>query len=275
MAANQLVKKKIGSFTLRLTQQFIDSPLANALADGLSSLAKTYTLNKVPASKSADVYKFSCESGKFYFKQYHYRSLWDIIKHAFRPSRAARTMKAAAMLEANGFAAPEIVVMGCRRKGIFRLENFLITREVENSLPLFAFFNQQYGRPNSRPAEKNRFINALGRLIGRLHAKNISHGDLRLGNVLGRLTLNQQPGFEFFFLDNERTVQYTRLPDRLRLKNLVQCNMHQTRALTRTDRLRFFNAYLAENPALAPAKKVWLKKVNSKTLRRLANRLPT
>ena len=45
--------------------------------------------------------------------------------------------------------------------------------------------------------------------------------------------------------------------------------MYLSPALTRTDRLRFFAAYLAENPALAPAKKDWLKKVNRKTLRRL------
>jgi hypothetical protein len=278
MAANRLIKKrKMGNLlpmqhTLWLAPQFLDSPLANALADGLGSLEKVYTLNKVPASKSADVYKFSCDSGKFYFKQYHYRSLWDILKHAFRPSRAARTMKAAAMLEANGFVTPEIIAMGCRRKGIFTLETFLLTREVENAQPLYVFFDQQYGRSNSHPAEKHKFINALGHLIGRLHAKNISHGDLRLGNVLVR---KNDAGWKFFLLDNERTVQYTRLPDRLRLKNLVQCNMHQTRALTRTDRLRFFKAYLAENPTLAPTAKIWLKKINRRTLRRLANRLPT
>jgi hypothetical protein len=269
MAANR--------FTLWITPSFADSPLQNALVNGLCSLEKVYPLNKIPASKSAAVYKFSCDSGNFYFKQYYYRSLCDIIKHTVRPSRAARTMKAAAMLKTNGFAAPEIIVMGCRCKGIFNLENFLLTREVENALSLHAFFEQRYGRSISCCGEKRKFIRAVGGLVGRLHAKNISHGDLRLGNVLVHssssqqpITNNKQPVFEFFFLDNERTVQYVRLPDRLRLKNLVQCNMHRDSTITRTDRLRFFSAYLAENPALAPAAKRWLKKINRKTLRRLA-----
>jgi hypothetical protein len=264
-------KIKTGSFTLWLAATFKDSPLQNAIADGLLSLAKTYTLNKVPASKSADVYKFSCDSGTFYFKQYHYRSLWDVVKHTFRPSRAARTMKAAAMLKSNGFAAPEVVAMGCRRKGIFRLESFLLTREIENALSLYAFFERRCGCSNSSTGEKREFINAIGCLIGRLHAKNISHGDLRLGNLLVR---KNNSGWEFFFIDNERTVQYARLPDRLRLKNLVQCNMYLSHALTNTDRLRFFSAYLAENPTLVPAARIWLNKIKQKTARRLADRLP-
>jgi hypothetical protein len=269
MATNQLVKKKIGRFTFWLAPPYADSPLQNALTDGFHSLATVYTLNKVPASKSADVYKFSCDNGKFYFKQYHYRSLWDFIKHTFRPSRAMRTINAAAMLAANGFLAPEIITMGYRCKGIFRIENFLLTREVENAQPLYVFFEKRYDHQNSCPAEKREFIKALGHLIGRLHAKNISHGDLRLGNVLVR---KNDSGWEFFLLDNERTVQYARLPRRLRLKNLVQCNMHQTPALTHTDRLRFFNAYLAENPALTPAAKTWLKKIHQKTLYRHSKR---
>ena len=291
VAANRFIKRKIGRLTLWLDPQFADSPLQNTLADGLQSLAKAYSLDKVPASKSAEVYKFTYSANPsepvFYFKQYHQRSGWDFIKHVFRAGRAERTVKAAAMLEANGFAVPEIVAMGCRRKGIFCLDNFLLTREVGNTLPLYAFFNQQYSKSSSATGrhgrmnlEKYEFIKALGRFVGRLHAKNISHGDLRLGNVLVRLSLdrppatsNQQQVFKFFLLDNERTIQYWRLPNRLRLKNLVQCNMHQSAALTRTDRLRFFKAYLSENPSLVPAWKVWAKIIHRKTRRRLLKRI--
>ena len=262
MAANR--------FTLWLTPSFADSHLKDALAEGLHSLAKIYPVKKIPASATSDVCTFTHEGKIFYFKQYHCRSLWDFIKHTVRPNRAQRTMQAAVMLKENGFAAPEAVAMGSRRKGIFSLENFLLTREVENTLPLYVFFERHYGCSNSCSGEKREFINALGHLVGQLHAKNISHGDLRLGNVLVRKNAAM---WDFFFLDNERTVQYARLPDRLRLKNLVQCNMYLSHALTRTDRLRFFKAYLTENPALAPAAKIWLKKINRKTIRRLADRL--
>jgi hypothetical protein len=270
------IKKRTGSFTVWLAEPFADSPLKDALADGLCSLEKTYTLDKVPASKSADVYKFSSAAGKFYFKQYHYRSFWDIIKHAFRPSRAKRTIKAAAMLETNGFASPEIVAMGYRRKGLFCFESFLLTREVENALPLYVFFGRHYGlRQNAedrrqRTEDKREFVKALGLFVGRLHAKNISHGDLRFGNVLVR---NRQSEWDFFLLDNERTLQYAHLPNRLRLKNLVQADMIITPGVTRTDRLRFLKAYLSFNQSLAPTWKQLATKVHLKAVHRLAKRL--
>jgi tRNA A-37 threonylcarbamoyl transferase component Bud32 len=262
-------KTRAGPFTLWLAASFVDSPLGDVLSDGLRSLVKIYSVKRVPASATSEVCTFEYEGETFYFKQYHCRSLWDVIKHLVRPSRAERAMQAAAMLQANSFAAPEIVAMGCCRKGIFNLENFLLTREVKNALSLYAFLQLHYGGSNSCSAEKRKFIKAVGHIVGRLHAKNISHGDLRLGNVLVR---KNSETWDFFFLDNERTVQYVRLPDRLRLKNLVQCNMDLSPALMRTDRLRFFAAYLAENPTLANAAKTWLKKINRRTFRRIAKR---
>lgn len=275
MVTNRFVKKRLGRFTLWLAEPLADSPLQKALSEGLASLAKTYSLSEVPASKSADVYKFTYSDDSsmpgFYFKQYHYRSVWDFIKHTFRPGRARRTMQAAQMLEANGFLSPAIAAMGYRRKWPFCVENFLLTYEVKNALPMYAFFSQNYERPASdfSFASKRNFIKAVGRFVGRLHSKNISHGDLRLGNILVRSSPNQQPSWKFFLLDNERTVQYLRLPNLLRLKNLVQCNMHRSPAITRTDRLRFFNSYLSENSSLAPARKQWAKKIQRKTSRRL------
>jgi hypothetical protein len=268
VTANQFIKKKTGSFTVRLAEQFADSSLQDALVDGLHSLANTYSLTKIPASKFADVYKFSCDSERFYFKQYHYRSPWDVIKHIFRPSRVKRTFKAAAMLDASGFASPIIVAMGYRRKGLFCSEHSLLTREIENASSIYAFFQQSFSASGPLLMKRD-FIMALGRFVGRLHSKNISHGDLRLGNVLFR---QNGPAWDFFLLDNERTVQYCRLPSRLRLKNLVQVNMFNPPSITHTDRLRFFRAYLSENPALSAVWKTWAAKVNRKTLWRLAKR---
>jgi serine/threonine protein kinase len=269
VASNQLVKKQIGSFTIWLVGQFADSPLQNALSEGYRSLDKIYSLDNIPASKFADVYKFTYAQDKskpvLYFKQYHYRSVWDFAKHVFRRSRAERTMRANAMLDDNGFAFPLIVAIGYRRKGPFRAESFLLTREVENALPVHSFLQSHFSTSKSLRIKRD-FILALGRFIGRLHTKNISHGDLRLGNVLVR---QNGSNWDFFLLDNERTIQYARLPDHLRLKNLVQVNMFRPPLLTNTDRLRFFKAYLSENPHLIPEWKSWAAKVQRKTARRL------
>ncbi|GAH09395.1 unnamed protein product, partial [marine sediment metagenome] len=63
-----------------------------------------------------------------------------------------------------------------------------------------------------------------------------------------------------------------RLPSWLRLKNLVQLNMHRTDALTGTDRMRFFKSYLQENPLIARKRTEWAKKITTKTNWRLEKR---
>jgi hypothetical protein len=77
---------------------------------------------------------------------------------------------------------------------------------------------------------------------------------------------------DFLFLDNERTVQYKRLPHLKRLKNLVQLNMDSIPVVTRTDRLRFFHAYLLENMELNPERKYLLRRILEKTAARIARK---
>ena len=72
-----------------------------------------------------------------------------------------------------------------------------------------------------------------------MHKLGIFHGDLRAGNIL--LQHNDQRRC-FFLIDNERTRQFTAIPLRLIIKNLVQLNMVQT-GITNTDRMRFLKAY--------------------------------
>jgi tRNA A-37 threonylcarbamoyl transferase component Bud32 len=98
-----------------------------------------------------------------------------------------------------------------------------------------------------------------------MHAAGIFHGDLRLGNVLVQKNEGQ---WRFFFIDNERTKKFYHLPDSLRLKNLVQVNMFRE-GISRTDHLRFFKAYLKENPSIVRKQNKWAKKIVTKTNRRL------
>jgi hypothetical protein len=99
-----------------------------------------------------------------------------------------------------------------------------------------------------------------------MHAKGIFHGDLRLGNILARQEKNR---WRFFFLDNERTRKFYRLPARLRLKNLVQVNMPPPAYMSNTDRMRFFKEYWAQNEKAKIKKADLITKVLKKTRRRL------
>ena len=172
------------------------------------------------------------------------------------------------MLAEHGFCVPKVVALGEQRYGPVCTSNFLITCELDNASDLYACFDDNW-QVQSRQVlcDKRRFIRALGETVGRMHGEGIFHGDLRAGNIFAKRT---DSGWQFFFLDNERTRKLGLLPKRLRLKNLVQVNMLLGENITVTDRMRFLKAYLAQNGHLRDKWKHLAKQTVAKTRRRLS-----
>ncbi len=252
---------------LCINKDFRNECLEQALWQGEAGLSGQYQLTKVDSSDFARVYSFFVDfdgvKKKVYFKKFLHRSSVDLIKHIFRPSRAKRAFQASLMLEVNGFTAPAVVAMGELKKGPFCSETFLVTVEVENALPIHTYISD---RSEKQLCAKRDLIRSLGRTIGRMHSMGIFHGDLRLGNILAKRELKT---WKFFFLDNERTKKFCRLPARLRVKNLVQVNMFPPEMMTDTERMRFFKFYLAENKEIQDSRSNLAKKVVRKTSLRL------
>jgi len=96
-----------------------------------------------------------------------------------------------------------------------------------------------------------------------MHNENIGHGDLRAGNIM----CQQSGSWKFSFLDNERTRQYKKLPDNIRIKNLVQLNLLFNPVISKANRQRFFNHYSAL--CYGQTNKDLLNKVIDKTRKRL------
>ena len=255
--------------TLFFNKPFRNSKLEEALSGGESTLQEHYDLTDVFSSDASRVHKFianfnGVERG-IYFKQYLFRSTWDFIKHLFRSSRARRAFEATLMLQKHGFESPAVVAMGEFKSG-FNRENFLLTLEAKDTKPIYQFLPKSLENLDKEQLQSKReLIRAFGRTVGRMHAKGIFHGDLKMVNVLAQ----QEEGiWRFFFIDNERTKKFSRLPSCLRLKNLVQLNMAMD-GISRTDRMRFFKSYLQENPLIVNKKGDWAKNVNKKTNYRL------
>ncbi|MBA7696946.1 hypothetical protein ES703_105603 [subsurface metagenome] len=260
--------------TLFINKNFRNDNFEQALLAGEKALQERYQLTAVFSSDTSRVHKFTVRFGGVergvYFKQYLCRSAWDFIKHLVRASRARRAFKATLVLEKNGFEAPVVVAMGECKSSFFDRENFLVTLEVENAKQIYQFIpDNPENLAKERLQDKRELIRAFGRTVGRMHARGIFHGDLKLVKQLARQEKN---GWRFFFIDNERTKKFYILPPWLRLKNLVQVNMHRTPCLTNSDRMRFLKAYLQENPLIARKRSKWAKKVITKTNRRLLKR---
>ncbi len=191
---------------------------------------------KLPSSKFANVFKFNLLfKGKVYnliLKQYLNRSVIDAFKNLLRPCRSQRAFKAGLMLKRYGFTSPDAAAAGKKTIAGFPIRNFLITCEIKDAVQLYKMLDMD-------TPQKQQLISQFGRMVGRMHAQNIFHGDLRLGNVLVKKVNDE---FEFVFLDNERTKKFVNLPQKLRLKNLIQINM----SLSDAHKPVFLDAYLAQ-----------------------------
>lgn len=268
---NSFDKIRRNGCTIYINKKFQDGTFEPRFIGDEKELQEHHGLTAIPSSESARVYKFTTNSDgtnrEVYLKQYLCRSVLDFIKHLFRDSRAKRAFKASLMLAKNGFDTPAVVAMGECRDGFFHRKSFLATFAVENPKTIYQFIPE-----NSKISDKEqlrscrRLIRALGRTVGRMHAKGIFHGDLRLGNVLAR---HEGNFWRFFFLDNERTKKFDRLPFELRVRNLVQVNMVRKGNISNTDRMRFFREYCAENKISKKQSKSLAEKVVEKTNRRL------
>jgi len=230
---------------------------------------------KVQSSDTAEVYRYSIEiQGKrelLYLKKYPARSLIDAVQHLFRPSRAKRAFNAGLMLEKHGLHTPQIVAFLQKKEGFFS-EDILITQEMENAASLSAVLgsNEKNLGP-MRVKDKRRMVTKLGTAIGTLHKAGISHGDLRGGNVF---VTQDSDKWRFIFIDNERTVKYSTLSFRLRIKNLVQLNMQKTN-VSMTDRMRFLRAYRQAAGISYGRSKQIARTVAQKTLGRFKQRAKT
>jgi serine/threonine protein kinase len=256
-------KLRGGGCTLYIRKDFRNDTFEQALLIGGKEVHERY--HPVTVQPAFGVYKFSVRLGGVerivYFKEYFYRSWWDFVKHLFRPSRAMRVVKAGFMLAENGFESPSVIAVGQHKFAFWTTKSFMVTLEVESARSVYQLVSAA-----ERLRERRSFIKALGCAVGRMHAEGIFHGDLRPGNVLAR---KEGDNWRIFFLDNERTRKFRKIPERLRLKNLVQINMFEPGEVSGTDRMRFFREYWAENKERGLERAVLIKKILKKTARRL------
>jgi tRNA A-37 threonylcarbamoyl transferase component Bud32 len=230
-------KINTSDYRLNLAGEFPQNAVFGGIYGAMSTDGQRSSFIKLSSSKFAKVFKFDLAfKGKVYnliLKQYLNRSFSDILKNNLLPCRAERAFKAGLMLERNGFQTPPIVASGKKVCMGFVSRNFLITSEIKDAVSLPEMLNENI-------PQRHRLIEQFGRTVGIMHSKNIFHGDLRLGNILVK---SADGKFVFYFLDNERTRKFWKLPDRCRLKNLVQINMLRD-SISNADRMRFFREYL-------------------------------
>jgi tRNA A-37 threonylcarbamoyl transferase component Bud32 len=218
----------------------------------------------VSSSRQARVYRFQYDDEGFFYKIYLPRNALERFKEIFRGTRAERALRGYLVLKENGLETPQVVMVGKKDR-----LNFMVSKAVEKGHGWRDHFKKEWNRilPKEDLERKRESIRRLGKTVGFMHSQGIFHGDLRWGNIM--IIFSDSTGPDFVFLDNERTVRYSRLPRIRRVQNLVQINMVTYPSVTNTDRARFFKSYLMENPGLLSKKKTLALNVAKLTKMRL------
>lgn len=251
-----------------LSLEFLDDEDASWLKENISNLLDKRDGELVKSSPFATVLKFvKPQSGEpFFFKEFHNRGPLDKLRALAGATRGRRAFKAGKLLLEQGISTSMPVVYGFEKLFFITTRNFIITKGCKGERT-YQYVEAEFPLPLSPEsiAEKRATLYKAGREIGRLHRKGIFHGDLRVGNIL---IDGKGSSASFTLIDNERTRFFRKLPEKKRIKNLVQLNMLLLPHITRTDRLRFFNAYLKENTLLLPYKRALIRKIQHLTGKR-------
>lgn len=249
--------------------------LMNQVQQFVTSYEPLKSWSPIKSSGNSRIWKVSVNKHRYIIKEYLKRSFLEYPKTILNGSRARKSLRQGLNLMNKGFLTPEMEMLGEKMFFGIPTRNFIITVFIPEAIGIYSLFKDSFNTPLSirKIQIKRNLLHNLGKTVGRLHSAGIVHGDLRLDNIIVIRWHERNP--DYYFIDNERNSFFPHgIPDRLRLKNLVQINMIVMPQITLSDRLRFFRAYLSENQELQKDAKQWMRNVFIKTRERLQDNFP-
>jgi tRNA A-37 threonylcarbamoyl transferase component Bud32 len=193
------------------------------------------------------VYRVLLPGLDFHLKHYRLMDLRARVRQMIRPAKARMEGVRARAVAERGIPTVTPIAYG-RRAG----ETFLITRTLDGVQPLNAFLEQVLpGLPPGRQARlRQTLARELGVLIAGMHRSGIIHRDLHPANLLVRVGAGD--GLRLFVIDLHGVRLGAPLWWPARRDNLVIFNRWFVLRAARTDRLRFWRAYVkyTEPPAV-------------------------
>lgn len=203
-------------------------------------------VEEVKRSPQRVVYRVRLPEGGIYIKQFLVPGKRELFRQWLRRGKGRNEGRRAAELAGLGVPTIEPIALGEERRRGFLFENYLISAEIPDALPLDRFLDERLaGLPPSAESRLRRELaRSLGRLTARLHRAGLVHDDYHAGNVLARI--GEGGRLELAMIDLDALRRRPRLGRAGRLANLSHLNHSFWLRSTRTERLRFLRAYLDE-----------------------------
>ena len=223
---------------------FVGSLRRGAWNDGLkAALARPGGLladaEIVKDSSTTTVGTVSVTCQRAFVKRYNYQGAAYAFKDLFRSARAKRGWKAGNSCHMRGIAVSLPLGYFERRCGRVLRESYVVTA---------ALAGEELSRLLARRRDHVRFKRALiadlARWLRRMHDRGITHRDLKGENIIAQK--RDHGHYEFSIVDFDGIVS-RKASRRIRAKNIARLLRAAAAKvpITRTDRLRFVESYLA------------------------------
>ncbi len=128
---------------------------------------------------SATVIVVQSGNRQWVVKRYNLKGPWQVLKRAFRPTRAWHSWRNAHRLQALHIPTPRPVAVFERRWGPIRLQSYLVTEYVAGPNGQQLILEQAHDAPLQESLAEH-----VGRLYGRLARFRITHGDAKASNFI-------------------------------------------------------------------------------------------
>lgn len=192
--------------------------------------------------------------GAIYIKHYLVPDWRSTLRQWFRRGKGRNEGKRSRFLASMGIPTISPIALGERRKRGFLFENFLITPEIADTLPLDEFLEERlddWDEP-MRSRIRHQIAAELGKLTARLHNAGLLHTDFHPGNLLVRMGPGDVP--ELIMIDLDALRRCWRVGTVRAIRNLALLDHYFWLRSSRTDRRRFLKSYLEHRsmPGLNP-----------------------
>lgn len=236
--------------------ELVVHPDHRALFDGLSSprgvIAK-WGASIPPADQRSAVAELRLPEGHFFLKVYAYSGIWR-LRTLFVESRAGREYRNLLRLAELGFLAPRPVACGQARTLGFVGDSFVMTRAIENAVPVRILMNRPHDAPFPMPgrSDRLRLVAEFAALLRRAHQEGFFIHTLRSKNVLVTCTGGK---YEVHVIDVPFAGiwRWRLFPRAGRVRDLASLMKWSRKLLSRTERMRFARAYGADRALMRSA----------------------
>ena len=187
---------------------------------------------------------------KVAYKRSRRKNWWKRCLGLFRTSRALQGWKRGHALLQRGIATARPLLVCQPRQGLLPRDSYLATVWIEGAQNLH-LFGWELARRDAvhRRRRVRQCAVSLGRLLGRMHAWNVVHRDLKACNLV---VVEQLAGIDAYVIDLDGVQLRRRLRWSTQVQNLARLaiSLEAHPWITRTDRLRFLRAYQTQFKAL-------------------------